>query len=140
MQIFSHAFNVASKEWQWLSSNPVKDVRRPDKGQPRDRRITDAEITALLHVMGWDGVSPPATATARVAVAMLFAIETAMRAGEICALTWQDVDMEKRVAVLRQTKNGTVRRVPLSSESLRLLALIQRNSDSIFTQIGRAHV
>jgi len=48
----------------------------------------------------------------RVAVAFLFAIETAMRAGDICGLV--DSDIVSRTATLRQTKNGTMRGVPLS--------------------------
>lgn len=50
-----------------------------------------------------------------------FAIETAMRFGEICSLTWEDVDFERRVAHLSKTKNGDDRDVPMSSEACRLL-------------------
>ena len=52
---------------------------------------------------------------------MLFAIETAMRAGEICGLTWDNVDFEDRTAYLPITKNGSARRVPLSKKAIAIL-------------------
>jgi len=44
------------------------------------------------------------TASAHVGAVYLFAIETAMRAGEICSLEWQYVN--ERHVHLPQTKNG----------------------------------
>ncbi len=52
----------------------------------------------------------------KVALIFLFAIETGMRAGEICKLSWENVDIENRVALLLETKNGTNRERCLSLE------------------------
>ncbi|TWB09080.1 phage integrase family protein [Nitrospirillum amazonense] len=51
------------------------------------------------------------------------ALETAARQGEICALTWEDIDLKKRVMTVRGlsgdgSKNGEVRRVPLSTAAI----------------------
>ena len=43
-------------------------------------------------MLGFSRETPPVTASARIGVAYLFAIETAMRAGEICSLEWQYVN------------------------------------------------
>jgi integrase len=59
-----------------------------------------------------------------VAVAFLFAIETAMRSGEILGLTIHTVDKAARVAHLPLTKNGGARDVPLSTRALELLELL----------------
>ena len=53
---------------------------------------------------------------------MELAVETAMRQGELLSLTWANVDLERRVAFLPETKNGTSRYVPLSSRAVALLA------------------
>jgi integrase len=44
-----------------------------------------------------------------------------MRRGELLRLTWEDVDLDLRVAHLDMTKNGSKRDVPLSSEAITLL-------------------
>jgi integrase len=44
-----------------------------------------------------------------------------MRRGEILALVWSNVNLEAQVAVLPQTKNGELRRVPLSKDAVAVL-------------------
>lgn len=130
--LLSHAVNIALKEWGWLKINPLKDVKMPAAAPARDRRISQDEIDRLLLALGYDYDVAPVMISTRVGAAMLFAIETAMRAGEICGLTWTDVDLDKRVATLRMTKNGTARRVPLSTEAVRILNQVRTDSALIF--------
>lgn len=120
MELLSAVLTVARTEWGLIDVNPMTDVRRPKKPQPRKRRIAPSEFEALAISAGDDLT----TATARAHHAFLFAVETAMRAGEIVSLTPATVDIAKRVAHLPMTKNGTARDVPLSSEALRLLSLL----------------
>jgi len=120
MQLLSSVLNTAVKDWQVLPSNPLQGVSRPTKPLPRDRLPTEDEIERMRHSAG-DDLSH---ATARAFHAFLFALETAMRAGEICRLRPGDIDATRRVARLRLTKNGRPRDVPLSIEALRLLALL----------------
>lgn len=72
------------------------------------------------------------TATARVGLAFLFALETAMRSGEILGLRWPDVHEEKRYVVLPRTKNGDRREVPLSARALEILAVLPRSDGPCF--------
>ena len=55
-------------------------------GRPRDRRISDAEVEAILLGLDYERGSVPTRKPHRAAVAFLLALETAMRAGEICGL------------------------------------------------------
>lgn len=129
MTLLSHAFSVAVKEWRWLAKNPVADVSRPKPPPPRDRRITADEIELVLHACGYDRDRPPVTILARCGAAFLFAIETAMRAGEITHL--RPGDIRGAVARVRQSKNGFPREVSLSPEALRILAQLPP-SDRLF--------
>lgn len=122
MQVMSAVLNRARKEWQLISENPLADVARPSKPPPRDRLPTQDEMERLAISAG-DDLS---NQTARAHHAFLFAIETAMRAGEITKLTWADIDIERRVARLHITKNGLPREVPLSTEAIRLLKELPR--------------
>ena len=119
MTILSHACSVARREWGWVRVNPVSDVRRPPPTAARTRRPADNESERLLHALGYSSEAPPETASARVGAAYLFAIETAMRAGEICGLEWQHVN--ERHVHLPRTKNGYARDVPLSAEARRII-------------------
>jgi len=117
MQLISSVLNLARREWGLIGENPLRDVAKPKKPPPRDRLPTEAEIEAMRFSAGEDLTK----ATARAFHAFLFALETAMRAGEIAGLTWDRVDLDRRVARLTHTKNGRPRDVPLSSEAIRLL-------------------
>lgn len=88
--ILRNACTVAVKEWKWLKFNPLSMIKKPPAPKPRDRLITDKEIEQLLYVGGYDGTSP-VTATARVCVIFLFAIETGMHLKEMTRLTWDRV-------------------------------------------------
>ena len=102
----------------------MKKVKKPVGAPPRDRLPTQDEIDRICLALGYDGVTPPETMTARVGAAFMFAIETAMRAQEICNLTRADI--QGKVAVVRTSKTQAgVRRVPLSPEALRILGLVQ---------------
>lgn len=122
MQLMSSVLTVARKEWGIIGRNPIADVRKPKKTAPRDRLPTDDELARLAHAAG-DDLSK---ATARAFHAFRFALETAMRAGEICGMQWESVDIDRRVVRLLHTKNGRPRDVPLSSAAVQLLEDLPR--------------
>lgn len=125
LNLLSHVLSTARKEWKWLEGSPTTDVRRPKNSAPRDRRITELEIEKICLVLGFDD-EPIRTKNQAVAVAFLFAIETAMRAGEICGL--QSGSINNRVAHLPFTKNGTKRDVPLSKRAIELLSYLPKTT------------
>lgn len=119
MNILSHACSVACKEWEWLKDVPTRNVKRPKENPPRTRRPTEEETEQLIHVSGYSFDEPPESVSARIIACYLFAIETAMRAGEIAALRSEHV-FERHVHIAK-SKNGTKRDVPLSLEAQRIL-------------------
>lgn len=131
MALMSAVLTVARREWRLIQVSPIADVRKPKKPPPRDRIVTAAELEALALSAGHDLTK----ATARVFHAFLFACETAMRAGEIVGLTWEHVDLDRRVAHLPETKNGHPRDVPLSIEAVRLLRALPQH-DPVFALVS----
>ncbi|MEW5708725.1 MAG: site-specific integrase [Pseudomonadota bacterium] len=129
--IMSAAINTAVNEWGWLPANPMRTVKRPPSAKPRERRISDDEIERLLFALGYERGRPPLTKSARVGAAFLFALETAMRAGEIVGLRWEDVHFDKRFLKVAGREPGAGktpaarREVPLSSEALRILRQLE---------------
>jgi integrase len=101
--LLNNVFEIARKEWRWLTKNPFDGVRRPKDGKARTRIATQAEIDKLL------GLASPALSRA-----ITLALETGMRAGEIAGLA----EVRGNVAYLLDTKNGEAREVPMSSRAL----------------------
>jgi integrase len=104
LNLLSHVFASATKEWKWIAKSPTTDVRCLGDPSARDRLYSDDEIERICLAPGFDQVETDLSITGyqRVAVAFLFAIETAMRAGEICSLVANDI--VGRTATLRQTR------------------------------------
>jgi integrase len=121
LNVLSHVFTTARREWKWIKESPITDVRRPKEAPHRDRLVSEDEIERLCIALGFDD-TPVLTRKATVAAAFLFAIETAMRAGEITSLTRKNIT--GRVAHLPRTKNGTKRNVPLSTRALEIISLM----------------
>lgn len=107
--LLSHACALAVKEWKWLKVNPFSGVRMPPRGKPRDRLMTEDERKKL----GEAATTEIYREVLRIAD---FAVETGMRASEICNLK----TVLGKVAILPDTKNGEKREVPLSDYALRI--------------------
>jgi integrase len=129
--LISHACTVAVQDWQWLQANPCKVARRPPPPPHRERTMTADEVERICFALGYDG-GKPQTISQRVAVALLLALETALRASELTGLTWDRIDLDRRVARLSAaTKAGVGRDVPLSTEAVRLFELLPRDSATV---------
>lgn len=129
MNLLQSVFKSCRKDWGWLDTDPLKDVDRPSAPTSRKRRISAEEIDRLTLALGYDG-GPPQNATHRVALCFLFALETAMRAGEILGMTWADVGAKS--VTLPRTKNGDVRRVPLTARAREVLTLLPQDAPTVF--------
>jgi len=125
LSLLSAVFNIAKREWNWAKNNPVSDIRKPTKPKHRERVICLQEIKAMLKIMDYKPKQPIRSVSSAVAVCMLTAIRTGMRAGELCNLTWDNVHLAKKYVYLPITKNGNSRDVPLSTKAVRLIAKMQ---------------
>ncbi|MHB1529328.1 MAG: site-specific integrase [Acidiferrobacteraceae bacterium] len=122
LALISHLFSIARKEWGMESlGNPVEMVRKPKLPQGRTRRLVDDEEARLLEAAKAYG--------GEIHRVIPWAIETAMRRGEIAAMRWEHLDRKARVLLIPETKTGTPRRVPLSSRALQVLEGLPRRLD-----------
>ena len=110
----SHAFTVAMKEWGWIEENPVVKVTKPKESRGRVRFLSDDERGRLLDACR-ESRSPD------LYLAVVLALSTGARQQEILGLKWKDVDLERKVAVLHETKNGERRVLPLAGVALEML-------------------
>jgi integrase len=147
--LIGHALKLARERWHWMEHSPMRGMRRAKAAEmpPRTRRLGPGEIEALRIASGYRPDAPPRTATARVIAAFEFAVETAMRGGEILALV--PIDCHKTHVRVRESKNGEPRDVPLSPRAREILdqvralklqpvfGLTTAHKDALFRKIRR---
>jgi site-specific recombinase XerD len=110
LSMLSKAFNLAIREWEWLEENPVLKVGLDDENNERDRWLTGEEEKQLLQE------SPQ-----WVKEIIKFALNSGLRQDELLSLTWDRVDLLRKVIVIKETKNGKPRTIPLIQPVLDIL-------------------
>jgi integrase len=118
LAVLKKAFNLACREWEWVRDNPVCRVSMEREQNTRDRWLTEAEEKRLL-----------AEATPWVRELVIFAAHTGMRQGEILALTWSGVELERRTVTVFKSKNGERRTIPVNQTVVDLLTHKYRERD-----------
>lgn len=136
LNIVSAAINHARKEWGIYCENPVALLRRPQENRARDRRLEEGEESRLLAELENEGRDTKGrlgkgVRNPWIKPLVLFALETAMRRGELLALHWVDIDLNRRTARLHETKNGESRMVPLSSAAAAILKELPRSINGL---------
>ena len=122
LNLLSSVFQVAMLEWRLIASNPIKLIKKPKESPHREKLISSEEVDKFLAQIPYTFGSRAETVSECVGLALLFALETGMRAGEICNLAAADVSGS--VATLQMTKNGRRREVPLSKNAKKILSLL----------------
>jgi integrase len=118
LKAISKLYKIASRDWGMEGlRNPIKNVTMPGPSNRRERRVSADEEARLLEEL---------RKTPYMAPLAELAIETAMRQGELLALTWGNIDLQKRIAHLPKTKNGTARNVPLSTRAVAIIETLPR--------------
>lgn len=130
LNTISHAIDTAARDWDiYLHRNPCKLVRRPSPPRGRNRRLGPDEEQRLLD-------SADSGRNLFMRNLIVLAIETGMRRGELLALDWAHIDLERGIAHLPMTKNGEPRDVPLSTRARDTLKRVWEGQGS--PSVGRA--
>ncbi|MDP5208124.1 site-specific integrase [Microbulbifer sp. 2205BS26-8] len=135
INLLSAVCRYALREWHLLDHHPIQGLERPRNPRPRDRRINEQEIDRLCTALDWREMAPQ-TYRQEVAWAFLVALETAMRLGEILALTRDDLDIPGRYVTVQNSKNGDKRHIPLSRRAVELFQMVEDRSRG-FLRVGR---
>lgn len=113
----SAAFKAGiDRGWFGLQVNPFTGIRdRKESGHRFGRCVEEEELPRLLEACDRSTVWRDLGLFVRLALA------TGARRGELVGLEWRDVDLKGGSILLRETKNGEDRRVPLLDEVRALL-------------------
>jgi integrase len=120
-----------AEEREWIVGNPARAVRPKREPQKLFTYLTPAE---KAHVLA---SCPP-----RLLLPVSLALFAGLRRGEVCALRWADVNLRRRVLLVRHSMNGRhlvplknrrEREVPIASD---LQALLKRKKQSAYVCVS----
>jgi len=130
--IIQHALSIARDEWGIpLKENPLDRLKKLKVNNMRDRRLKAGELEKII-------VSSQATKNPYVLSIILFAIETAMRRGEILNIEREHIDFDSRTLKIPVTKNGYSRTIPLTNKAIEILKSTPSQVDKVFPVSGNA--
>ena len=129
ISLLSAVLETARREWRWIPTNPISDIRKPRHPEHRSTLIKPLEAIKLLRAMSYHS-GPCKSSTQAVCVAFLLAMRTGMRAGELCNLKWEHI--KEGYCHLPVTKT-VARDVPLVRQAKRLLdSMYGWNNENVF--------
>ena len=120
LAILKAMFNMAIRDGK-ADKNPVKEVKLFKEDNKKERILTSEEIQRLLTEC--NGYLKPV---------VILALNTAMRLREILYLKWSNVDFNRNIIVVTQTKSKKNRNVPMNGLVFKTLQGVERKSEYFF--------
>jgi len=115
----SIAFSTAVKEWGWLDDTPMRKVKKLKEPKERVRFLEDKERARLLEACKIS-VNP------YLYTITVLAFSTGARKMELLNIKWKDIDFNRSVITLHETKNEERRILPLTGYALELINKMSR--------------
>jgi integrase len=109
LDVISTIFTTCKKEWGYPAPNPVLSIRRPKKAEPRNRRLTDAELNLLIKGNHTNEMM-------RTIIQIM--CETGMRSGEAIRISHDHLKGSTLYIPITKTKPRTI---PLTAKGLTLI-------------------
>jgi integrase len=101
LAVIRQCFNDARRHGVFTGDNPVKKVRSPRVDNRRLRFLSPEESDILLEKLKREDQTTHDMA--------LLSLHCGLRASEIFGLTWNDLDVQKGILTVRNTKKGLTR-------------------------------
>ena len=108
--MLSKAFSLAVKDWEWIKETPVSKVQKEKVDNKRDRWLTKDEERKILDNSS-DGLREIVT----------FGLYTGLRLEELLSLEWSRVNLLRRTILIKDTKNGNPKTLPVNKIALDVL-------------------
>lgn len=131
LAVIRQVFNHARRLGLYDSEAPTARVKRPSADNRRLRFLTHQEASDLLEAIG--------NISFEVRDMTLLSLHCGLRAGEIFNLSWGDVDLDRSILTLRDTKNTRTRAAFMTADVRAMLIGRPRgqNDDLVFPARGQ---
>jgi integrase len=120
LALLRHLLRLAHEEWEAIENVPR--IRLEKEPQGRLRWLNQEEIKRLLEAAA-------KSRNKELRAAVIVALNTGLRRGELLGLTWERVDLSRGVIRLELTKSGRRREVPMNDDSYRALVGLGPKAD-----------
>lgn len=114
LAVLSHGFTIAMKEWEWVQDNPFSRVTKLKESRGRVRFLSEDERADLLKAC-------QQSENMYLYMIVVLALSTGARRNEILSLEWKNIDFDRQVITLHETKNGERRLLPLHGHAYDLV-------------------
>ncbi len=108
----SSCLSYAVKSLEWMERNPCERIKKQKESKGRVRFLSDDECVALLQACKPHD---------NLYLAVVLALSTGARQSEIMTLRYKQIDFQRQVITLHDTKNGESRALPLVGAAFTLL-------------------
>lgn len=108
---------AAERDWGIVLPRGIPSTRKPAIPEGRQRRLAPGEQETLLAAL---------KDTPAGQAAVLLALESGMRRGELASMRWEHVSLTDRTLSIPHTKTGRARTIPLSVRAIAVLRSIPR--------------
>lgn len=117
--LLSALFTYAVEELKWIASNPLREVKKPERPKHREVVISWRQVKRMLQEFHYTPACKIDGLAKSIAVLFLFCLRTGARAGEACGLNHSQV-FEDYFHVSSKTPAGN-RDIPITPKIRRLL-------------------
>lgn len=119
---FLSAMLETAVQWQMIVSNPCKRVKAPRAKKVETAYLDEYQVAELIAALDQEPIQYRAM--------VLMILNTGLRRGELCALSWSDIDLDRAVLSVRQNAvylpgQGVVLDTPKTASSKRSIKLPQ---------------
>jgi len=127
LEVVRAVLRKAVHEWEWLERTPrIRMLSEPDR---RIRWLTHEEAERLIALL-----------PNHLAAMVRFSLETGLRRANVTGLTWEQVDLDRKLAWIPadQAKNRRPLAVPLSEDAIAVIRAQQgQRSGYVFSYRGK---
>lgn len=120
----SHLMSLCEKQWEWIAENPVRKIFREKESRERTCFLNEEERKRLLQPCK-ENDNP------YLLTFVILQMATGARYNEIRCLKVADLDLIKESILIRESKNGDMRSVPVRGLALELLKKNIRDQSSL---------
>jgi integrase len=118
--VLRHMFNTAVEIGK-LMQNPMRNIKQYKVQEHNIRVLLKDEEDALLEE-SCEHLKP----------IVITALNTGMRLGELLSLKWENVDMDREVITVTETKSDKIRYIPINKTLKETLKCVKLTNDRVF--------